>query len=297
MGEILVGTSSWTDPTLIRCKCFYPDWARSAEDRLRFYASKFRLVEVDSSYYAMPAEQTARLWVERTGDDFVFDVKAFRLFTHHPTPLKVLPKDIRESLPPEAGERASLYQKDIPAELTDEMWRRFESALLPLDSAMKLGVVLFQFPPWYYSEDSQRDYIAQCKERLPQYRLAVEFRRGSWLNEKNRERTLDFLRRNDLAYVCVDEPLGFASSVPAVPETTSDIGVVRFHGRNAETWEKKGLTPAERFNYLYSDDQLREWKPALEEMAGKTKQLHVLFNNCHEDKAVRNAGQMRMMLD
>ncbi len=297
MGEILIGTCSWTDPTLIGCGCFYPDWAKSAEDRLRFYAGEFPIVEVDSTYYAMPAEQTARLWVERTGDSFVFDVKAFRLFTHHPTPLKALPKDIRESLPAEAGEKANIYQRDISAETTDELWRRFERALLPLDSAMKLGVVLLQFPPWFHPGDYQREYIAACKERLPQYRVAVEFRHGSWLNEKNRERTLDFLRDNGLAHVCVDAPQGFSSSVPPVPETTSDVGVVRFHGRNAETWEKKGLTTAERFNYLYSESELREWQPAIEAMAGRTKQLHVLFNNCHEDKAVRNARQTRMVLD
>jgi uncharacterized protein YecE (DUF72 family) len=127
--------------------------------------------------------------------------------------------------------------------------------------------------------------------------MAVEFRHGSWLNEHNREQTLDFLLRNDIAHVCIDGPQGFASSVPALPETTSEVGVVRFHGRNAETWEKKGLTTAERFNYLYSEDELREWRPAIEKMAERTKQLHVLFNNCHEDKAVRNARQMRMVLD
>ncbi len=297
MGQILVGTCSWTDQTLIRSGRFYPQWARSAEDRLRFYASQFNVVEVDSTYYAMPAEQTARLWVERTPDDFVFDVKAFRLFTQHPTPAKALPKDLREAVQPGTWEKANLYQRDLPEETLNEMWRRFEGALLPLDSAMKLGVVLFQFPPWFFPGDQQRDYILSCKGRLPQYRVAVEFRQNSWLGERNRETTIRFLRENDLSYVCVDEPQGFKSSVPPVAEATSGIGVVRFHGRNVAMWEKKGATVAERFDYLYGERELAEWVPGIRDLSSRTGQLHVLFNNCHEDKAVVNAGQMRLMLD
>ena len=297
MGRILVGTCSWTDQTLIQSGRFYPQWAKSAEDRLRFYAGQFGVVEVDSTYYAMPSEQTARLWVERTPDDFVFDLKAFRLFTQHPTSAKALPRDLREALPPGAGEKANLYQRDLPAEIENELWRRFEGALLPLDSAMKLGVVLFQFPPWFLPGDRQRDYILSCKDRLPQYRVAVEFRQSSWLGERNRETTIGFLRENDLSYACVDEPQGFKSSVPPVAEATSGIGTVRFHGRNAAMWEKKGATAAERFDYLYSERELAEWVPRIRDLSSRTGQVHVLFNNCHEDKAVVNAGQMRLMLD
>jgi len=297
MGDILVGICSWTDPTLIKSGRFYPSWAKSAEDRLKFYASQFRIVEVDSTYYSMPAELTARLWVERTEKDFVFDVKAFRLFTQHPTQAKALPKDIRDALPSETKQKENLYQRDVPAQLTDELWHRFEQALLPLDSAMKLGVVLFQFPPWFYPGSEQMDYILSCKEKLPQYRIAVEFRHNSWLNEKNLERTMEFLRNNNLPFVCVDEPQGFKSSVPPVVEATSDIAIIRFHGRNNATWEKKGIAVQERFNYLYSDDELKEWVPKVRELADKTRQLHALFNNNYEDKAVRNASQMRLMLD
>ena len=297
MGVILVGTCSWTDPTLIQSGRFYPPSARSAESRLQFYASQFKIVEVDSAYYSMPAEQTARLWVQRTPPGFVFDVKAFRLFTNHPTPVKALPRDVREALPPEASQKLNVYQSDVPPELLNELWRRFEAALLPLDSATKLGVVLFQFPPWFYPGNEQRDYIAACKEKLPQYRIAVEFRHNSWLAEKNRERTIDFLRRNNLTFVCVDEPQGFGSSMPPVVEATSDVAVIRFHGRNAEMWEKKGTTVAERFNYLYSKDELHEWVPRIKELSARTRQLHVLFNNCYEDKAVANGRQIALMLD
>jgi len=297
MGDILVGTCSWTDQTLIECGRFYPSWARSAEARLQYYASQFSIVEVDSSYYALPSERTSGLWVRRTGDRFIFDIKTFRLFTQHPTPLTSLPKDIREALPAEVKEKANVYYRDLPTELLDELWNRFERALLPLDSSGKLGVVLFQFPPWFYPGSQQRDYILACKERLPQYTIAVEFRHNSWVNGKNVERTLNFLRDNNLPFVCVDEPQGFESSIPIVVEATSDIALIRFHGRNRETWEKKGISVTERFNYLYSEKELREWVPRIKELASKTRQLHVLFNNCYHDKAVLNAQQVRLMLD
>lgn len=297
MGEILIGTASWTDPSLIECGRFYPAWARSAEARLQYYASQFTLVEVDSSYYALPNQRTSQLWVERTGAGFIFDIKAFRLFTHHPTPVSALPRDIREALPSEVKQKANIYQRDMPQELVDELWRRFERGLLPLDSAGKLGVVMFQFPPWFYPGNEERDYILSCKEKLPQYRIAVEFRHNSWVNEKNIDRTLDFLRDNDLSFVCVDAPQGFKSSMPPIAVATSDVGAVRFHGRNREMWEKKGATVAERFNYLYTEEELREWLPKLKELAAKTRQLHVIFNNCYQDKAVVNAKQVKFMID
>jgi len=296
MAEIRVGTASWTDPTLISSGRFYPDSARSAEARLQYYASQFNIVEVDSSYYALPNERNSYLWTERTPDDFVFNFKVFRIFTQHPTPVSALPKAIRNELAPELQGKKNLYYRDLPAELVDGLWQRFESALLPLDTVGKLGVVLFQFPSWFYPGSRQLDYIEMCKAKLQQYRLAVEFRNSVWLSEKNRASTFDFLRRNDLPFVCVDEPQGFKSSVPPVVEATSDIGLVRFHGRNAETWEKKGIGPAERFNYLYTEEELKPWASKIAEISKQTSQMHVLFNNCYQDKAVVNARQMCFML-
>jgi len=297
MGRIRIGTCSWTDPTLVSSGRFYPDSAQSAEARLKHYTGQFDLVEVDSSYYALPNERNGYLWAERTPDGFLFDFKAFRVFTQHPTPLSSLPKNLRDKLAPELRQKGNLYYRDLPAELADELWQRFEAALLPLDTVGKLGVVLFQFPPWFYPGSQQLDYILMCRERLRQYRIAMEFRNNVWLSEKNRAMTLDFLRRNDLPFVCVDEPQGFRSSVPPVAEATSDIGLVRFHGRNRETWEKKGISTAERFNYLYSEEELKLWANGIDELARRTKEMHILFNNCYEDKAVVNARQMCLILD
>jgi uncharacterized protein YecE (DUF72 family) len=283
MGDVLIGTCSWTDPGLVQSGLFYPDWAKSAEDRLRFYSSEFPVVEVDSTYYSLPSGKTSNLWVERTPDNFIFDIKAFRLFTQHPTPLKSLPRDVRDDLTMVIMEKSTVYYRDIPKETVDSLWERY-------------GVILFQFPPWFHPGDHQREYIELCKAKLPQYKLAVEFRQHSWLSEQNREHTIDFLRKNDLAFVCVDEPQGFKSSVPPVSQVTADIGIIRFHGRNVLMWEKKGITPQERFNYLYSEEELEEWVPRIRECAAKTRQLHVLFNTNYQAQSVLNGRLLSTMM-
>ncbi len=294
MAQIYVGTCSWTDPTLL-ASGFYPSGVNTPEKRLVYYAEHFPIVEVDSTYYALPAERNAALWVKRTPAHFVFNIKAFALFTQHPTPVNALPKNVREALG-DRVEKANLYHKDLPGELLDLVWEMFKSALLPLDSAGKLGAILFQFPQWVFPSHDNFEHILTCQERLGQYRMAVEFRNGVWLDEKHRDETLKFLRRNDLIYVAVDEPQGFRSSVPPVPEATTDLSIVRLHGRNRENWEKKGISVAERFRYLYSREELQEWAPRIERQASQTRNMHVLFNNCYGDYAVRNAQDMAGML-
>jgi uncharacterized protein YecE (DUF72 family) len=294
--RVLVGTCSWTDKTLLESG-WYPPQVATPEERLRYYARHFPIVEVDSSYYALPSPRNAVLWAQRTPDDFVFDVKAFALFTHHPTPPRSLPRDIHDALPPQLREKRNLYYRDLPPELVDELWRRFAEALLPLDSAGKLGAVLFQFPPWFRPGRESREYMAALRERLPQFRLAVEFRQARWLaEERDRQLTLRFLREHGLPLVCVDEPQGFSSSVPPLAEVTAPLAVVRFHGRNAATWEARGLTTAERFNYLYTPEELGEWVPRVRQLAREAEEVHVLFNNCYRDYAVRNARQMAQAL-
>jgi uncharacterized protein YecE (DUF72 family) len=289
--RILVGTCSWADKTLV-ASGWYPREAKSPQDRLRFYAEQFPIVEVDSSYYGIPPERNAAAWVERTPDGFVFDVKSYALFTHHPAPIRSLPKDVREALPPQFVDKRNLYYKDTPPDVREELWSRFDAALLPLDSAGKLGTVLFQFPPWFLPGHDSADYIVEAKERLGQYTMAVEFRNDRWLSEPNRERTLKLLADNAIPFVCVDEPQGFPNSVPPLTAVTAQTALVRMHGRNAETWAKKGIGAAERFDYLYSEDELEEWVPRIESLAGQAGEVHVLMNNCHSDYAVRNARQL-----
>jgi uncharacterized protein YecE (DUF72 family) len=295
--KILVGTCSWTDASLVESGRFYPPDADTAEERLRFYASKYPIVEVDSSYYGLPSERNAALWVERTPAEFTFNIKAFALLTHHPTPPRSLPKDLREALPAEVvAEKRNLYYKDVPADVRDAVWERFANAILPLDSAGKLGVVLFQFPPWFVPGTDSWRYVEEVKQRLAQYAVAVEFRNHLWLNERNRESTFRSLARLDLPFVCVDEPQGLPNSVPPVSTATAQIALIRFHGRNREMWNKRGVGAADRFDYLYSKDELREWVGPVEQLVHQANEVHVLFNNCREDKAVRNAGEFMQML-
>lgn len=295
-GKILVGSCSWADKTLLDAN-WYPPSAKSPEDRLRFYSERFPIVEVDSTYYAIPQQRNPEAWVERTPSDFTFDVKSYGLFTLHGAATRAVPKELKEQLPAEVAEKANIYYKDLPPEIGDELWRRFSVVLLPLDSAGKLGVVLFQFPPWFGPRRDNRDYILQAKERLGQYRMAVEFRNSAWMeSESDEERSLKFLRDNEITYVSVDEPQGFKTSVPPVVAATTSLGVIRMHGHNVETWNKRVKTAAERFDYLYSEEELREWVPNIERLASETNETHVLFNNCYQDYSVRNAAQMVELL-
>ena len=268
------------------------------DERLRFYAERFPLVENDASYYALPSPKQAQLWTDRTPDGFVMSFKAFGPMTTHPTDPKRLPKDLRDALPKEAQAKKRVYPKDMPAEVQDEIFTRFWVALEPLRKAGKLGAILLQYPDWFVISRANKEEILAARERLPDDRVAVEFRNATWMSERDRDETLAFLREHGLTYVCVDEPQGFPSSIPPVHDVTSeDLAIVRFHGRNAETWKKPGLTAAERFNYRYSLKELKEWVPKIEELAQQAKEVHLLMNNCYGDKAVKNAEELGALLD
>ena len=211
MGEIRVGTASWIDRTLL-ASGWYPGEADTPDKRLRFYASQFPLVEVDTTYYALPAEQTAAAWAERTPDGFTFNIKAFSLFTQHPTRVAALPADLREAAGTSGRER--VYLKDIDPGVAEEAWDRFLAALEPLRGAGKLGAILLQFPPWFPMSGARKDYILSCAQRVAPRQVCIEFRNSTWMTEDNRGETLEFLAANKLPYVCVDMPQGYKDSVP-----------------------------------------------------------------------------------
>lgn len=273
---------------------WYPRKSMSAAARLQFYAEQFPVVEVDATYYYPPTEALAVRWTERTPADFRFDIKAFALFTGHPAKREALWPDVAADLP-ENGTR-NVYLDHLPAVAVDKAWEHLRSALMPLHSAGKLGAVFFQFPPWFRPSRHNRARIAELPERLPDYDVAVEFRHSSWLAAEERARTLELLKRHGIAYVCVDEPQGFDTSVPPLLTATADLAVVRMHGHNRENWERKGITTAERFRYLYATEELEEWAPRIEELANQARETHVVFNNCYRDYGVRNAAQLAALL-
>jgi len=292
---ILVGTASWADKSLVDSGKFYPPEVTSPEERLRYYASQFPIVEVDSSYYAMPLPATTQQWAERTPDDFVFNIKAFRLFTGHQAQPRVLPKDLQEALGRPLHE--NIYYRDLPEEIQKEIWGRFFRALEPLHATGKLGAVHFQFAPWITSGGEPRRLVEHCARVMGDVLMAVEFRNASWWNERNRDSTLAFEREHGLVNVVVDGPQ-VGNSVPAVWEVTSPkLAVVRMHGRNHETWSKKGLKAAsDRFNYDYSEEELATLAPKVAELSKAVSVVHAVMNNNYEDQGQRNAKTLTKLL-
>lgn len=296
MGEVMVGICSWTDKQLVASGKFYPHTSMSTEERLRFYSAVFPLVEVDSTYYALANERTAALWVERTPDGFTFDVKAFRLFTGHWADTAAFPRDLRKEIGEVPQGKRGFYYKDVPEPVQSELWRRFRSSLTPLRVAGKLGLVLMQYPSWVFPGTQSQDLILKAKEELPEDRLAVEFRHRSWVDDKHRAETLRFLRDNGLAFVCVDEPQDFASSLPPLAAVTADTAYIRFHGRNVATWEAKAASSGIRFDWYYTAEELAEWLPKVRDLQAATRAVHALINTNRGDQGPANARLLAGLL-
>jgi len=293
---IFTGSCSWTDRTLTQEADWYPRKTMSAEERLRYYASQFPLTEIDSTYYAPPAQQQARLWAERTPEGFRFNVKAYSLLTGHPTRPRSLWRDLREELPPDVAGKRNIYAKHLAPDALDEAWSRFEAALRPLHEAGKLGAVLFQYPRWFGPRRDNRQEIETLRERLPDYRIAVEFRSPRWLAEqRDRERTLSLLEEQGLVFVCVDAPE--VSGLPRLFAITNpELFLVRCHGHSDSTWSNTSRSAAERFRYLYSREELEELARPIAEHVTEAGESHLLMNNCYRDYSVRNAAELRDLL-
>ncbi len=294
--RVLTGTCSWADRTLVTETDWYPQRTMSAEDRLRFYAERFPLTEIDSTYYAPPAERQAHLWVERTPIGFRFNVKAYSLLTGHPTRRQSLWKDLRDELAADVRDKPTIYARHLEDEALAEAWARFDRALRPLHEAGKLGAVLFQYPPWFTPRRDNREELAALRRRLPDYRICVELRSPRWLaQERDRERTLGLLREQQLSFVGVDAPA--VSGIPRLFAVTDpELLVVRFHGRSDGTWASGARSAAERFRYLYSDQELAEMTESITPLVSEAREAHLLMNNCYRDYGVRNAATLHDVL-
>ena len=300
---IRIGTCSWADEAL--SKWFYPP-KLPAKERLAWYAQHFDTVEVDSTYYRLPGGSMVEGWAERTPPGFTMHVKAFGLMTRHPVRAETIPEDLRAEMP--VDERGRVDRP--PRELRGEVFRRFLEALEPLRRAGKLGGILFQLPPYVVFKEASLDYLEWAREQLGGDEMLVEFRHRSWLDDEHRDESLAFLERIGAGYVTVDAPRSDSAKnlVPTVVATTSPTAYVRFHGRNLGTWNRRGGSAAERFDYLYDDEELAEWTGLLRELAGQSEQAFAFFNNnaSSEDpenplrrlsQAATNAQQLRRLLD
>ncbi|MFV8127461.1 DUF72 domain-containing protein [Streptomyces syringium] len=289
MAKILVGTCSWTDPSLVSSG-WYPPGARDPEGRLRHYADRFPVVEVDATYYGLPSTRNSRLWAERTPRGFTFDVKAFAPLTGHAVRAGALPADLR----PAGPAQRRLACADLPPGVTDELWERFTGALRPLREAGRLGSVLLQFPPWLRPGPEAHAHLAACRERAPALPLAVEFRHPAWLVPDELPRTLGVLRAHRMALVAVDTARTVPGALPPTDDVTHPgLAVVRFHGRS-EAWGTG--SKEDRFRHRYTVAELAPWTERIRRLARRAAEVHVLFNNCCADAAVSAAATMRHLL-
>jgi uncharacterized protein YecE (DUF72 family) len=297
---VRVGVCSWADAALIEDGSFYPRKSMTAEARLRWYARFFDTVEINSSFYAIPAARNAVRWAERTPPGFLFNVKAYSLMTgHHPRP-ETLPAELQLLMPrhPRVTRRGEVQADEFPPEALDQAFRLFRQSIMPLAEAGKLGYVLFQLAPWVRFDHARLDYLASLPARLPGFTLAVEFRDRSWL-PSHVDETLRALREAGLAHVVVDAP-STPNAVPYLPEVTASTAIFRLHGRNAEGWMRqlRGDEPAvrEKYDYLYTEGELSALRPDVEAAAAESERVVVAFNNNNRAFPVQNALMMKRLL-
>lgn len=265
---IRVGTCAWSDH-----EEYFPKGLPPGE-RLAYYAQHFNIVEVDSSFYHLQPPKWYASWAQKTPHSFVFNVKAYGAMTRHH----------RE---PRPGE------EDI-----GEVFRRFAASVEPLREAGKLKALHFQFPPWFTCNAESKEWVQFCREYFASEIVAVEFRHNSWFLGPNREETLAFLKRIQAVNVICDEPQVGSGTVPTVVAVTDPrLAVVRFHGRNARTWYIKAEKTAQRFDYLYNQEELAGWVgPVREALEPVAEEVHLLMNNNRSNYAVRNALDLMELL-
>ncbi len=253
---ILVGTSGYSFDDWVGK--FYPHGIRKGA-MLSYYVHSFPAVEVNSTYYRIPNPAVLHQMEKKTPPGFEFIIKAHKSMTH--------------SL--DAGE---------------ETYSQFLEILEPIQDAGKFSGVLLQFPWGFKNTESNSEHLESLREGLPDIPLFVEFRNAEWIQEE----TFSLLRRLSIGYCCVDEP-NLKGLVPPVVERTNDFGYVRLHGRNARNWWRRG-GGGDRYDYLYSEDELKDWVVKIRKLAAEAKKTYVFFNNCHAGQAASNAKLMQELL-
>lgn len=285
--RVRIGTCSFADEALQ--KHFYPKGMRTGRDQLPYYSQHFDTVEIDSTFYRLPSRENVAKWASWTPDGFVFHFKAFAPLTRHPVRLEQLPPDLHEGLKTDARDRVERMPRDVRGEVV----RLFREALEPAAEAGKLGGILIQLAPYVVPKPQSWEYLEWLRAQLPDDELLVEFRHVSWLDDEHRDETLRFLERHRLANVVVDAPRTEAKNViPTVVAVTSPLAYVRFHGRNAKTWNIRGGSAADRFDYLYPREELEEWVEPMRELTGEAEQVFALFNTNRWSQDPDGSGQL-----
>ena len=283
---------------------WYPREVSSAEARLRYYAARFDTVEVDSTYYGLPQRQHAQAWADRTPAEFTFHIKAYGMMTRHEVDVRSLHPDLRDGYHYELTDRGRVRASE--PKMVERSFEIFAEELTPLREAGKMGGVLMQFPAFItakYSEKTHEtlNYLEwaqeQLKHWLPGSPMLVEFRHPSWVEGAQAEKTMKFLADREMVYVSVDSPqFPDRSTMPPITGATARWAYVRMHGRNRDTFFARVGSAADRFDWLYDIDELKEWETPIRDLASATERAWVMFNNCKYDYAPRNAREMAEIL-
>lgn len=291
-GRVLVGTTSWSERTLVHETNWYPKRTMKAAERIAFYASRFPLVEIDATSRFPPTPDLCRQWVDRTPSGFTIDVQGWTLLAGGAALPDSLWEDLREERRPELRERDRLYLSHLSDTGRSEAWARFRHAVTPLRAAGRLGAVILRYPKWLQPGDTGRALLLETRTELSDLAVAVELRHHRWLDGRTCEDTLAFLEDHNLSFVCVDPRQG----TPVVA-TTSDLAVVRFPGRNPGNWEDPDLEVGQRYAYRYTPTELEAWLGSVRELASSAAEVHLLFGNCWRDHAVANAADLAALVD
>ena len=288
-GRIVIGTSSWADPGFVE-EWYPPDLP--PRDRLPYYAERFEGVEVNSTFYAIPAVKTVATWAAATPDGFTFDYKLHRLLSRHAAPRSSLPKDLRARAKTNERGRVKLTKR-LETAVADATLEAVE----PLGE--KLSTFLLQLSPSFGPRDHKLDELAPLVERLSaKAPVAIELRQRFWLSERRIERTLGWFEEHGAAFVSVDGPQGSNAPtvMPAIDAVTrKDVAYLRAHGRNLQGY-LRGRSVAERFGYRYDDDELREISERARELAGPARDVRVMFNNNRGRDAPDAAARFKELL-
>src|SRR5262245_23371487 len=285
--RIRVGTASWTDPG------FIADWYPKklpAGDRLAWYAQRFNLVEVNSSFYAVPRSTLVARWCERTPDDFVFDIKLHRLLSRHSTQTKMLPTGLRKLAG--GGDKAVLTRK-----LETGLGKVFLEALEPMLDAGRLGALLLQLAPSFSQRQHSLSELDHLIERLDGQKVAVELRNRNWVDEEQREKTIAYFQSQRVAMVVVDGPPGDHFMImPSFDVVTSRrLAYLRAHGRNTRGYVS-GRTVADRFDHDYSDKEVKEIADRALGLSDIAIDTHIVFNNNKSNYAPKAAERFQRIV-
>ena len=284
--RVLFGTTSWADRSLVQAGTFYPRKTMTARDRLAYYASRFPVSEVASTFRFPPTPELSAQWVDRTPPGFVLDIRAWSLLTGAPTLPDSLWADLQGAVPARHRDRRRLYSSHLPYEILDECWDRFTPSLRPLRDSGRLGLVVFRYPSWFTPRPESWADLAVLADRMEGHRVAVEFASPKWLSGDDCETVLERLEEHGLAYVCVDGPAAGPRAACDMVASTSDVAIVRFLGRRHvpdEPWTAP---------YRYRSEELAGWVDRIVALAASSPEVHVLMDNCWGSDAVDNALEL-----